>query len=242
MKKSKIQEGVSLIGQGLHHLFWPAICVSCREIIGEGRNGLCKNCWDEVMASCAGDYCPRCGRDVSKYAVLNGVCPWCQGEEIYFDNIARAGVYDKSLRSMILAFKKNRVELDSMLGSLVNSALQGSGFYNEIEMFVPVPLHWTRRLIRGYNQSRLIAQTLKHPRAEISDDLARIRMTKAQPAMQTPAKRAKNVAVLLLCDTGMILMAKRFVLSMILRRQVQRSMSVQGRLKKLVRQKSLLLF
>lgn len=95
---------------------------------------------------------------------------------------------------MILAFKNGRTELDSTLSFLANSALSGSGFYNDIELFVPVPLHWSRRLLRGYNQSLVLASRLNHPAAKISTDLARIRYTKFQPTMASPAARARNVA------------------------------------------------
>jgi ComF family protein len=95
---------------------------------------------------------------------------------------------------MILSFKKGRTELDSTLGFLANSALQGSSFYRDIELFVPVPLHWTRRFVRGYNQSLVLAKRLKHATAKINTDLVRIRRTKSQPAMASPAARARNVA------------------------------------------------
>jgi ComF family protein len=95
---------------------------------------------------------------------------------------------------MILSFKNGRTELDLTLGFLANSALQGSVFCNDIEFFIPVPLHWTRRLIRGYNQSLVLAKKLKHATVKISTELVRIRRTKAQPAMVSPAARARNVA------------------------------------------------
>jgi ComF family protein len=57
-----------------------------------------------------------------------------------------------------------------------------------------VPLHWTRRLRRGYNQSQLLAKQLHQPRARISTDLVRVRRTRAQPQVATPAARARNVA------------------------------------------------
>lgn len=126
--------------------------------------------------------------------MLEGTCPDCQGREIYFDRITRAGVYAKSLQKMILSFKNGRTELDSTLGFLANSALQGSDFSDEIEVFVPVPLHWSRRLVRGYNQSHVLIRRLKHPSAKISTNFVRIRRTKSQPAMTSPAARAKNVA------------------------------------------------
>lgn len=35
--------------------------------------------------------------------------------------------------------------------------IKDSGFFDSIDLMLPVPLHWTRRLTRGYNQSREIA-------------------------------------------------------------------------------------
>lgn len=194
MDRVKLKQGVTFALQGLNHLLWPAVCVNCRQSICETDNALCKNCWDELIFCTAGDYCPRCGRDVSRYAIVDGSCPICQGEQIHFDGMARSGVYGDALQQMILSFKKGRTELDLTLGFLANSALQGSGFTNDIEFFVPVPLHWSRRLVRGYNQSLLLAKKLNHPAARVNTDLVRIRYTKAQPAMASPAARARNVA------------------------------------------------
>ena len=125
---------------------------------------------------------------------MEGVCPDCQGKEIHFDQIARAGIYSQSLQTMILAFKNGKTELDKILGFLADSALQGSSFKNDIELFVPVPLHWSRRLLRGYNQSTVLIKQLKHSKAQINTDLVRIRRTKTQPTMASPTARAKNVA------------------------------------------------
>jgi ComF family protein len=95
---------------------------------------------------------------------------------------------------MILAFKNGQTELDLVTVWLANSALRTSAFFGDIDFFVPVPLHWLKRLIRGYNQSHLLARGLKHPSARASTDLARVRYTKAQPTMPTLAARARNVA------------------------------------------------
>ena len=95
---------------------------------------------------------------------------------------------------MILAFKNDRTELDLVTVWLADSALADKRFFGDIDFFVPVPLHWRRRFIRGYNQSLLLARGLKHPSAKTSTDLARIRYTKAQPTMPTLAARERNVA------------------------------------------------
>ena len=191
----RVKQTTTFVSQGLNQLLWPAVCINCKQSICETDKNLCKNCWGELLACTGADYCPRCGRDASRYAILEGVCPNCQGKEIYFDRIARAGVYKDALSKMILAFKHGRTELDLTLGFLGNSALQGGGFYSDIEFFVPVPLHWSRRLVRGYNQSLVLAKKLKHSTAKINTDLVRIRYTKTQPGgVANAAARARNVA------------------------------------------------
>jgi len=191
----KLKESCRFTLQGVNQLLWPAVCISCGESVCETDNNLCRDCWEQMLSCAGADYCRRCGRDASRYALIEGVCPDCQGKEIHFDRIARSGVYGEALRKMILAFKKGRTELDGMLGFLANSALQGGGFYSDIEVFVPVPLHWSRRLFRGYNQSLVLANKLTHPTAQISTDLARIRYTKTQPGgIANAAARARNVA------------------------------------------------
>jgi ComF family protein len=190
----KVKQACQFGLRGLNHLLWPAVCISCGQSTGEEDNSLCKDCWEQVLSCAGADYCRRCGRDASGYAVVGGACPDCQGKEIHFDQIARSGVYGEALQKMILAFKKGRTELDSVLGFLGNSALEGGGFCDEIEFFVPVPLHWFRRLVRGYNQSFVLAKKLKHRTAEINVELVRVRYTKSQLTMPSPSARARNVA------------------------------------------------
>ena len=194
METVKLKWVVSFGLQGFNQLLWPAVCANCGQSVCETDNTLCKDCWGELVACVGGDYCRRCGKDASIYGLVGGACGDCQGREIHFDKIARSGVYKEALSKMVLAFKKGRTELASMLGFLANSALQGSNFADEIDFFVPVPLHWTRRLVRGYNQSLILAKQLKHPTARINTELVRIRRTKFQPVMVSDASRARNVA------------------------------------------------
>lgn len=179
--------------QGLNQLLFPAVCHNCRQDTCADDNDLCQSCWGQLLSCTVGEYCPRCGRDASRYGLVAGVCPACQGAEVHFDGIARAGVYSDALQQMTLSFKHDRTELAPILGTLIDSVFQGSPFHGDIELLVPVPLHWTRRLARGYNQSHLLAKRLTHPAARLITDLVRIRRTQAQPIAATPAARARNV-------------------------------------------------
>jgi ComF family protein len=174
------------------------VCLNCTENISADNQTLCNICWDSLIESTGSDYCPNCGKDSSRYALVNNRCPDCQGKEFYFDAIARCGVYINTLRSMILFLKAGKTEVDSMLGSFADSALEGSFFSGKIDFFVPVPLHWIRKLKRGYNQSLLICKKLKQAKAKLSTDLVRIRNTRPQTSFDDlkafEARRAANVA------------------------------------------------
>jgi ComF family protein len=197
-KRHRVADGIKRLSvstwQGLSQLLWPAVCDVCNDAICAADNHLCPKCWNELLTCTGGDYCPRCGRDASKYGLVAGACGACRHEEVHFDGLARAGVYADALQRMILAFKHDRSELTDALAPLADAAFQGSSFGDKIDLFVPVPLHWTRRLLRGYNQSHLIAKRLHHPHARISTDLVRTRRTRIQPEMPTPVARARNVA------------------------------------------------
>jgi len=178
---------------GVTDLLWPPLCGVCGESVNDSSDGFCKACWDEVMECAVGDYCRRCGKDAVKFDVVGGKCGVCDGTELFFDGIARAGVYQDALRKLIQGFKfSDRSELAGFLGQMADSAFQGSEFFDEVEMFVPVPLHWKRFLRRGYNQSKLLTKQLNHPTAKINCDLVRMRNTHRQWGLEA-AKRRKNV-------------------------------------------------
>jgi ComF family protein len=179
--------------EGANHLLWPAVCDCCGCPVSADDKRLCRDCWNELLECTAGEYCPSCGKDVSKYGIINGRCAQCESLKLSFDGIARAGVYDGVLRDMILAFKfHDRTELGGILCELANSAFMGSTFRQDTDMIVPVPLHWRRRFGRGFNQAQLISKGLAHGSADVDTDLVRIRYTERQWSL-SPAKRKRNV-------------------------------------------------
>jgi len=126
--------------------------------------------------------------------MLQGACGACRDEDLHVDGIARAGVYGGVIRELILRFKNGRTDLDGVMATLVAATFDGSGWQDDVDLVVPVPLHWRRRLARGYNQSAILAGSLRARGLGLSTDLVRIRHTKQQPAMASPASRRRNVA------------------------------------------------
>jgi ComF family protein len=103
--------------------------------------------------------------------------------EFSLDGVARAAVYKESVIKLILGLKRDRSELLGQVAMVARPAFRAANFFDEIEMLVPVPLHWRRCIRRGYNQAEILTKLLKHPSAKISYDLARVRNTRMQPSL-----------------------------------------------------------
>lgn len=179
--------------QGISHLFWPGHCLVCQNSIHPDHDGLCFNCWQELSESVVSYYCRRCGRDVSPFGIVDGRCGGCRDKNYQYDGIARVGVYESTLRALILAFKfGEKTELIDRFSEMLRQSLSACHFYEQTDIVVPVPLHWRRQLRRGYNQSYLLAKHVKPKDKTISTDLVRIRNTQQQWDL-TPAQRRRNV-------------------------------------------------
>lgn len=179
--------------EGLECLLFPPHCVLCQTPIRRDDDGLCPACWQELTRCTAADYCRRCGRNASPFGIVNNRCGACQDEDLAFDGTIRAGLYESALRSLVLAFKfHQRTEYAGRISGMMKDALAVSGQARRIDYFVPVPLHWRRRLERGYNQSLYLSRGLCAAPARISTDLVRTRYTKRQWNL-TEAQRRRNV-------------------------------------------------
>jgi ComF family protein len=85
----------------------------------------------------------------------------CRQNPVSFEAAVRLGPYVGALREAVLRLKSARNEgLAELLGERLaerqGERLRGLG----ADAIVPVPLHWRRRLGRGYNQSAAIAHGL----------------------------------------------------------------------------------
>ena len=177
---------------GISQLLWPRMCDICgkNDCIADKNFNLCQDCWSNLTACCSGTYCQYCGCEISPYAVTEIGCPICIDAQFSFDGIVRVGLYKEALRSVILKYKNSKSHFSKPLGVFLSSAMDNCSFANKIDFLVPVPLHWKRKLKRGYNQSFLLANKLSG--FDISTDLIRIKDTKTQASLSFK-KRQKNV-------------------------------------------------
>ncbi len=119
----------------------------------------------------------------------------CRERRLPVDGTVRVGPYAEPLRSLILGQKyRRRSELGPMLGRLLAQRAALAGWIDRVESIVPVPLHWTRRVWRGFNQSAPLARELARvcPNGRPAAGLLRVRPTPHQTRLP-PSRRAANV-------------------------------------------------
>jgi ComF family protein len=98
---------------------------------------------------------------VGPFTHLEDGCPNCRAERFAFDAASCFGRYENRLRELVLRLKHHSAEgLAEMAGTLW-ARLRGPELARlDLNIVVPVPLHWWRRLTRGYNQSEALARSL----------------------------------------------------------------------------------
>ncbi len=174
----------------------PAHCAACEgPAPPERRIPLCEACGGHLAAILAAEYCPRCGRGAGPYVADETGCDQCRARRPAYDGAVRAGAYRGPLARLVLAYKYGRQrELGPVLGRLLAERATLAGWAEALDFVVPVPLHWRRRVARGFNQAAGLAREMegRFPRAKGVGKLLRVRPTAHQTRLP-PSRRAANV-------------------------------------------------
>lgn len=138
-------------------LVWPASCAACGNHTGIDEPELCPVCAAEMARLVAPEYCRHCGAMPGPHLLRDSECAQCQNNGGRFANFLQVGRYRGPLKSMILRFKRDR-SLDAPLGRLLGTAIVGRFDPSQIDVWVPIPSHWRRRLLRGFHPAHLLAR------------------------------------------------------------------------------------
>jgi ComF family protein len=175
-------------------LVYPPRCLLCGKA-PPGRQRFCSACESGLFHDphlC----CPRCAARVGPFAVSDGSCPACRADAVPFLAAVRLGPYEGPLRDAVLLIKSNRHEgLAELLGERLAEIHAARLRALNLDAVVPVPLHWRRRLWRGYNQSAAIARGIGS-RLRLPCRTWRLWQTRAtvpQKSISSPTRRRENV-------------------------------------------------
>src|SRR5262245_9546143 len=182
------------LGDGLLQMVYLNICWICQQRRSELRDGVCQSC-EHLLTNEPHATCPRCSSTIGPYVNVDAGCANCQDESFAFDRAIRLGPYEGVLREAILRMKQpGGQDLAEVIGLLWARHAEKKLSDLHPSVFVPVPLHWTRRWRRGFNQSEILAGALAH-KLRIPPRPSWLRRTHrtAPQTRQTPAQRRSNV-------------------------------------------------
>lgn len=158
-------------------LFYPPLCMQCRERLEESELFLCADCLEHLprteMASNRGNRVEQLFWDIPKFNRGAAFCFYRRSE---------------AFRRMIHRMKYgNKPLIGEYLGELAAREFLPAGFFQGIDLIVPVPLHPKRQRKRGYNQAWYIAMGISKATA-IPVDVAHL-----QRVINNPTQTSKTV-------------------------------------------------
>lgn len=188
-------------GTTFKNLFLPVFCKQCGVRLLTDENGFfCPTCW-EMSPRVVRPYCTVCGRPhpaaIGYETRPNYPCAACRERKTTsFHRIYGAAVYADAVETAIKLLKfEGKRKLVEALGDLMIGFAQEEMNCENYDFLIPVPLHVVRERDRGFNQSRLLAHRIAgaFPNAHVDESLHRIRPTRVQSRLNSPAERRKNV-------------------------------------------------
>lgn len=190
-------------------LLYPARCALCDGDLqppADDRGALlCPPCRHLLLAD-TGPPCPRCGAwDLAGSGTADG-CRWCRPERFAFAGVVALGNHRDLLRRTVLRAKQAGFE--PLSWALADLVWQVHGTWlqaQSVDLIVPVPMHWQRRVARGVNSPDLLAERLadRLP-ARLSIDFLRRRRRTAPQAPLTRRQRQQNLRGAIVARRGFV--------------------------------------
>ncbi len=173
---------------------YPPRCCTCRRAWNDRINPCCPSC-QALLKDQASNVCPRCAEDRKQVDQNRSDCGACRNASFTFERVLRLGEYQGALQQAVLQIKQASNEAMAYhLGRLWWLHQQELGHEANWDVIVPIPIHWTRRVLRGYNHAEAIAQGIAHGCARKANMhvLRKRRITHRQSEL-TVAQRQQNM-------------------------------------------------
>jgi len=138
--------------KALFNLIYPKICYACGEAIGGEISNVCIICRAELAFL-----------NIREFE--NNPIQQLFWGRVTFEKATAFTKFEKNgkVQKLLHALKyKGIKEVGITLGELAALEIGTTAFFNDIDVLIPVPIHAKKKKIRGYNQSRYIAEGIRN--------------------------------------------------------------------------------
>ena len=178
-------------------LIFPRYCLGCRKEMASKQSVLiCDACFGKIILN-SGVQCHICG-----LRNIKGTCKRCR-RKTPLKGLLAAGQYKNPiLKEMIRRFKYQSVQsLKKPLAELIINYLKKENLTDKFSarknnfILVPIPLTLRRKLVRGFNQSELLAKEIGNfLNCPVINLLKRKKFTSPQAEISDWQKRKENIS------------------------------------------------
>ena len=182
--------------------FLPRTCIICEAVLYDDEKVLCGKCAGDVPHTYF--WLLRNNPMADKFngliqeelvsALDEGTAPG-RGERYVYAAALFFYRADSEYRKITQAIKYHgRSDVGQAFGRMLGERLRSSSLFADVDVVIPIPLHWTRQWQRGYNQAEVIASGVADAMGIPlrCDILRRHKRTKTQTRLGI-AEKARNV-------------------------------------------------
>lgn len=170
----------------LFSMLAPAVCRVCGTPLVQGEKYICTGCLASIQPTNyhlqPAEESPLRHRLPRKAPIVRFASLCHYVHQSAAAQLIRHGKYD------------NAPQLIAFLASQLSYHLRHTDVLDDVDLLIPIPMYWLKRLRRGYNQAQIIAQTLSRDFAiPLSINALRATRSHTSQTRQTATGRAANL-------------------------------------------------
>lgn len=192
------------VARAVGDVLLPRFCVVCGGRLRGEEQFLCASCLEDIPLTFYWDleFNPAADRinEIIQQRIESDRALAGHGENVYEPYSRYAGLFyynsDNGYRHICHRLKySGDIAQGRFFSHMLGEKLAGSRLFADVDLVAPVPLHWTRKWKRGYNQADIIAKEVAAclGARHCADLLVRCRRTTTQTVLSIEEKRL-NVA------------------------------------------------